>query len=792
MKNIYLILCLICMSLITKAQEKYFRAAIQLNETHTIQQLAKLGLEVDHGDISKYAITSDFSNPELRLLQKEGFTYKVLINDVSEYYKNQNTQTKKLAMPPGQCGTSSTFEIDKYPTPFNFSLGSMGGYFTYQQMLAQLDSMASKYPTLIKARMPIDSSITTDGNYIYWLKISDNPNTDEAEEELLYTSLHHAREPNSLSQQIYFMWYLLENYASNTEIQYLLNNNEIYFIPCINPDGYKYNELISPLGGGMWRKNRSVNITDTGVDLNRNYGFNWGYDNTGSSPNPSVETYRGDSAFSEIETQAVKTFCENRNFNLALNYHTFGNLLIYPWGYIQNFYTPDSARFVNYADFLTVENDFNYGTANQTVNYTVNGSSDDWMYGEQTTKNKILAFTPEAGNATDGFWPPSNRILPICKSNMTQNLNLLRINNKYNRVKILSQQTFSKSTYKLKYEITRLGFEASPNSSVNLTASNASITNTGNTNNYASLALLTSSIDSITITIDTTTINNNDTLLLTINNNNGEYNFTEPFYIIYKPQIYTTLLSNNCTSLSGFTKSVGSSWNTTNISFTSSPNSITDSPSGSYAPNTTSNIMLTSIINLNGNYAEAKLKFNAKWELENEYDYVAAQISTDNGITWTNLCGKYTNLGAINQILNEPIYDNIQLTWVDEEIDLSSYIGQSNVKIRFAFASDGSIQIDGFYFDDFKIELTTNLVTSKNSKIKQSFNFYPNPSNDGNFIISSKNYKSIKLTDITGKEIDITIENKNILKINKPQAGIYFAKVIDENNLEKTYKLILY
>ena len=55
---------------------------------------------------------------------------------------------------------------------------------------------------------------------------------------------------------IYFMDYLLENYGKDPEVTYLVNNRELYFVPVVNPDGYVYNEQISPDGGGLWRKNQ--------------------------------------------------------------------------------------------------------------------------------------------------------------------------------------------------------------------------------------------------------------------------------------------------------------------------------------------------------------------------------------------------------------------------------------------------------------------------------------------------------------------------------------------------------
>jgi murein tripeptide amidase MpaA len=97
---------------------------------------------------------------------------------------------------------------------------------------------------------------------------------------------------------MYYMWYLLENYGTDPEATYLVDNREMYFVPCFNPDGYEYNRQTDPNGGGMWRKNRRNNGGSYGVDLNRNFGYMWGYDDLGSSPIPSSETYRGPSAFS--------------------------------------------------------------------------------------------------------------------------------------------------------------------------------------------------------------------------------------------------------------------------------------------------------------------------------------------------------------------------------------------------------------------------------------------------------------------------------------------------------------
>ncbi|MFQ5585086.1 MAG: M14 family zinc carboxypeptidase, partial [Calditrichia bacterium] len=156
-----------------------------------------------------------------------------------------------------------------------------------------------------------------------------------------------------------------------------------------------------------------------GVDLNRNYGYMWGFDNTGSSPTPSSETYRGTSPFSEPETQAIRDFCNSHQIQLTFNYHTYGDLLIYPWGYLPNFLTPDSTLYITLAMDMTQFNNYTYGTGDQTVGYLVNGDSDDWMYGEQTTKGKIIAFTPEVGPS---FWPSPSQIYPLALENIYPNM----------------------------------------------------------------------------------------------------------------------------------------------------------------------------------------------------------------------------------------------------------------------------------------------------------------------------------------------------------------------------------
>ncbi|MBL0341495.1 MAG: immune inhibitor A [Bacteroidetes bacterium] len=151
-------------------------------------------------------------------------------------------------------------------------------------------------------------------------------------------------------------------------------------------------------------------------------------------------------------------------------------------------------------------------------------------------------------------------------------------------------------------------------------------------------------------------------------------------------------------------------WGTSTTLFYSPTGSITDSPFGDYNSNDVSACRVTTPIDLTV-AVKASLSFYARWALEPNYDYVQVQASTNNGATWTALCGKYTVAGSDFQILNEPVYEGFQLGWVKEEISLDDYLG-TNVQLRFVLVSDGFQEYDGYYFDDL---LVTKVLPGTNS-----------------------------------------------------------------------------
>lgn len=690
----------VCTHLSAQTQpERYFRTKIDLTG-RSVVDVAALGLEADHGQYAAGRfLISDYSSAELDLLRQAGIPYDVLIPDVQQHYANPNRSSVQFRG-PGSCEPApQTGGVRNYPVPSHFTLGSMGGFYTYQELLDILDQMQQLYPDLISLRDTIPGGASYEGRPIFWLKLSDNPNTDETDEpEVLYTALHHAREPNSITQMVYFLWYMLENYETSPEVRHLIEHTEMYFIPCINPDGYLYNETNNPQGGGLWRKNRRPNADGTfGVDLNRNYGFQWGYDNEGSSPAPGSEVYRGTQGFSEPETQAVRDFCIQHQFQAALNYHTFGNLLIFPWGYSDT-PTADAPTFYNLTKAMTLENDFRDGTGSETVGYVVNGNSDDWMYGETTDKPRMFGMTPEVGISNQGFWPPVDQIIPNSQACMWMNLVLANAMHNFGLAYPLDDSYWTANTTTLPVQVERHGFVGGQ-FTLTLEALEPQLVSVANESLIIDLNANQFADTSFTIAI-ADNIPNGSILHLLLTIDNGHYLRTDTLRRVYY-DLSDPLYSDPLSNLSGW-QTNNTLWGLTTQKFYSAPTSLADSPNGVYANNSNNRIELSQPI-IMGEAESVLLFFRASWDIESFYDYAQLQIKINNG-SFFPACGRYTHPGSDFQDFEQPIYDGLQQDWVREEIDLSDLVQPGDaIRLRFVLGSDAFQQGDGFFVDDLAI-----------------------------------------------------------------------------------------
>jgi hypothetical protein len=151
-----------------------------------------------------------------------------------------------------------------------------------------------------------------------------------------------------------------------------------------------------------------------------------------------------------------------------------------------------------------------------------------------------------------------------------------------------------------------------------------------------------------------------------------------------------------------YTPTSSPKWEATTTNYHSSPTSFTDSKNGEYIDNATVTMSLKNAIDLSAN-EHPRLSFWTKFETESGYDYGQVEVSTNNGSTWTPLSGNYTSLGSGSfQPNNEPLYDGIQTSWVNEIMDLTNY-NTNQIKLKFELKTDGSVVEDGWFVDDINV-----------------------------------------------------------------------------------------
>ncbi len=770
MKKLFiLIFSFAVISLLQAQQQPYSRVLIHIDQAG-FNKIMSMGIAIDDGEFIKSSgLTIELAQSQIDQLNEAGYEYEVLIEDMTAYYTERN---KPFLNQLGLLKNSNYVLNGSWPVPEGFELGSVGGFCSIDEMLTHLDNMIADYPDLISVAHQFDT-LTHEGRPVYWIRISDNPNVNEDEPEVFYNGMHHAREPIGMQHLLFFMYYLLENYDTDLEIQYIVDNFELYIVPIVNMDGYAYNIATSPNGGGMWRKNRRDNEDGTwGVDPNRNYAYMWGLDNTGSSPYTGDETYRGPAPFSEPCNQNMRDFCTAHEFRTALNYHSYSNLLLYPWGYTDD-PCPDDELFNVHASIMTQENGYTYGAGSTTI-YPTNGGSDDWMYGEQDTKDMILAYTPEVGSSNDGFWPLVSRIIPLCQENMWQGIMAARLSGTYAKLTDQSPVIIENTNGDFDFSLRRLGLEDGGTFTVSITPLNDAITSIGDPLVYSTLEILETIDGSISYTLKEG-IQSGEEILYLLSVDNGGFTDSDTISKVFGTA--EVVFEDDAET---FEKWTSSKWNTTTSSFHSPVKSITDSPYGNYNNYENNNMMLNDPVDLS-DAVFAMLSFWAKWDIESGYDYVQVYASDDDGASWTPLAGKYTKTGNSNQATGEPVYDGIQEEWVKEEMILNEFLG-SEILLRFRLKSDSWVTGDGFYWDDMEVSIIADPVGIDKRGFSEAgvvSNPLPNPATRmARFNYDLPADATMILYDNTGK----TVESHNlsegsgtiIIKVENWKPGVYF------------------
>ncbi len=337
--------------------------------------------------------------------------------------------------------------------------GLNGDYHSYSEVETDLLAIEESSPHIAKL---YDIGDSLEGRNIYALKISDNVLMDENEAEVLFIGCHHAREWISVEVPLLLAEYIVENYETNPEIKRLVDQSQIWIIPLLNPDGLEYSIHFYR----YWRKNRRNNGDGSyGVDINRNYDYKWGFDNEGSSPETFSVVYRGESPFSEPEAQAIRDLFGQRNFQALISYHSYSQIILYPWGYISQPSEKDSLLSdiaVNMSNLIQSVNGtlYNFGQAGSSL-YLTNGDTTDWAFGVYDIPSYTIELPP-IDILLGGFFNAEEEIQAIFRENLPAALflidwaiqdydpqmNSIEENRKIFREKLLRPKRFRKSALK--------------------------------------------------------------------------------------------------------------------------------------------------------------------------------------------------------------------------------------------------------------------------------------------------------------------------------------------------------
>ncbi len=765
MKNklLFLFLSFICFIKIHSQSEQFSKIRIPYSSQQEFQKIIEIA-ELDHfNGKNGYFVEAVVSSDILQKLSSKKFQFEILDNDVIETFRKNYLEEKNTSFKNYSLGCN-----DSYVDPINYRTGSMSGFLNYDEIFQDLDKMHSLYPSLITEKAPISNFKTFENRELFLVKVS-NHQVTTPKKKLLFTALHHAREAGSAQQLIYFMWYLLENYATDPEIKSILDKTELYIVPIVNPDGFAYNCNENPDGGGMWRKNRRNNNDGTfGVDNNRNYDSNWG--TTGISTDSDSEVYCGTSAFSEPENQAIKWLCEQNQFIGAINNHTYSGLLLFPYGYDYNAFTPDHDLFTRLGDEMVKKS--GYTNEISSLLYLTSGSSDDWMYTTTSQKSKILAFTPENGYS---FWDSPSQVSINNRGMLFSNLTFLRSIYNYFTIEDKSNMNISGQNFSLQFSAKKLGLGTGP-------ATATLISNTSGVTTSGGDVSIPNSIQGSTINLSFSgningSLNAGDLISLSLKIDNGDFVQMIPISKIFGTS--RILLNDEGNNLDNWNKT--GNWGITSADSFSSPSSITDSPNGNYSNNSQTSITSKNSYNLT-DVQSAWISFKTKWNIENGYDSVSFEISENGGTTWIQQCGEFTNLGSPYQILNQPIYDGKSSEWKYEKISLSNYIGK-NIMIRFRLKTDSAVTEDGIYLDDIKLEVL-DATLSTNELENRKLKIYPNPVKSVLTIVSSETKNNFKIYTLDGKLLKTGKINFNKIDVSFLNIGEYLLKVDDEKAIK--------
>lgn len=573
-------------------------------------------------------------------------------------------------------------------------------YYSFSEYTTFMEQTASTYPQICQLHN-IGQSVQ--GRPLYFLKISDNPQLEEAEPRFRYVSSIHGDEVVGYDMMIRLIQLLTSEYNTNPRITQIVDNTEIWICPMMNPDGFVLGQRYNA----------------TGIDLNRNF------------PMPSGEQHPDGFAWAP-ENIAFMNHANQHHFQLSANFHGGELVINYPWDYTYTL-TPDNdlireaaLTYARLNSSIYNNSSFNQGVVNGAQWYVITGSLQDWSYGY----TDCIDLTCEISAVK---WPPASQMANFWNLNKESILSLL--------------------------EFVQRGVHGTVVSTDGIPLTDAAITVSGNDKlmhvgpvcaDYHRLLLpgsytITASAQgyleqSVEITIgesgsafhdfvlqpaqetyllgqlrypDGTAVANVQVILddgpVITSDANGSFlipsvlegrhtiTFMLDGEIIYSkvfeldasiPELVFIVASESVVFYDPFDDI--SNWTPTQpwgIATHQGESVLADSPTGNYENNINKVCQLTNPVDLQ-QVINPVLSFRTRHFLENNYDFVHLEASTDQ-VDWQPLMS----------------FTGSQGPWRNVELSLNEYSGQQ-VYFRYRIRTDRSVSLDGIYIDDFKISGT--------------------------------------------------------------------------------------
>lgn len=302
-------------------------------------------------------------------------------------------------------------ETESYLSAFATDDASTG-YHSAASLEADLRRLATDHPEIAELH---EIGRSVENRPIWALRLGQRRGSTL---KMAFLGCHHAREWISVEVPYLLAEYLV-THAATDPVQHWFQEGEIWVAPMVNPDGHEYTRTHDRL----WRKNRRRNPDGSmGVDPNRNYGYMWGtLDVSTSSHVPRDDTYVGPRAFSEPEVQAVRNLVARELFAGVLTYHSYSQLILFPWGY-----TPKPIADPGHHEMQDLANDMQriirgvhgetYTVEQSSQLYPTAGDTTDWTYGEYGVPSFTIELRPQT-QAEGGFILPASQIQPTWEEN---------------------------------------------------------------------------------------------------------------------------------------------------------------------------------------------------------------------------------------------------------------------------------------------------------------------------------------------------------------------------------------